>query len=238
MTTRRRSILVCALVVAWLGLPAVASAQEAPVRLEEVFQVNTSIGPLYRVSYQYAFAGLDTIAVSDLGSVPASGKLTYLTSLETIEFRDPRTNALLHSASLKDATKVMSARRLAMPNAEDFPEAATFGFWKRKEDFAGRALQVLNEFFDLGVRPYPQGKEQFIVTTYRQLDPMPQRLQAEVAVMVRFSMQSPQPLRFAVHLTARERRSHSDWQEELSKETVTAIGAFRARLLSRLEGRP
>jgi hypothetical protein len=235
-----------ALLPNWFGRFAIAlvvvapqaSAQQGPVNVRSVFEVPSTEGILYRVNFSYSFPGRQTVNISDIGTVPASGNLGYLSRKREIQVLDARSNAILHRITLANPIRLMSERSLELPAPDAFPKSALFGRWRHSGSFSSNAVTVLGRHFELGFFPYELDGRNYIRTTYQPLRPLPERLQAEVAVLLSYAKETKRPLDFAVRVKSRERRSHGEWREILSDRTVEALAKFRAQLIASLETRP
>ncbi len=215
-----------------------AIAQQGPVDLRSVFEVPSTEGILYRVNFSYHFPGRESVRISDVGTVPASGSLGYLVRSREIQVFDPKTNAVLHRIALANPVRLMSDRSLELPAPDAFPKSALFGRWRHASSFSANAVAVLGRQFELGFFPYELDGQNYVRTTYQPLRPLPERLQAEVAVLLSYAKEAKRPLEFSVRVKSRERRSHGEWRETLSDPTVQSLTKFRAELIAMLERQP
>src|SRR5262245_61677397 len=72
------------------AVPETRAQQATPVRLEKLFLVDSSRGPIRSVAFSFEFPGMDSVAIKGLGIVPARGAFRYLTLDDKLEFLDPK----------------------------------------------------------------------------------------------------------------------------------------------------
>lgn len=225
---------------AWLvtamGLLTAALVSAGEVRIITAAEVPAEDGVIYRVAYQYDFPERKTVYIDGVGTVPASGKLSYLTSGDAIQFRESFGGQTLRSVRIEDPVQLMGGETIDLPKESDFPEAYRQGHWAGERPFGAGAISVLDRFFPSGYRAYRRADRQEFLTMFATLPPVQGGVRAQVAVLVSSAANGdPHNLTFTVQYTARERRSHTEWRKELGDRTQLAVQAYVGEVLKALE---
>ena len=95
---------------------------------------------------------------------------------------------------------------------------------------------VLDKYFHAGYQTYEKDSSVFYLSTYTDVPQSEESTFVEVSVLLAQPKKGDsQPLPFTVAFTARERRSHTDWRNELSESSRKNAEAFVDQILSALE---
>ncbi len=193
-------------------------------------------GTLYRVNYQYSFPSRSTVFIDGIGTVLATGKLSYLTSSDSIQIRDQFEGQPLYGTVIKDFVRLMGSSDDDIPRESDFPESYRQGSWKGTMLFSNIVLLVLDHFFPSGYLAYQKQNRQQFLTAFSDLPNQTKRLRAQVAVLVTLPADAPpNNLAFKLQFKARERRSHSAWRSELEENSKSAVKIFITNVINALE---
>ncbi len=212
------------------------NADDKKIKVAPFFQVESSEGTMYRVSYEYDFPGLDFVYISDIGKAPSKGRLNYVTNLKKIKFMKMDTRELLHEIIIENAVKTMSGGILDIAPEDRFSDALFYGNWSSGSGFLENSLKILNMQYDFSAKLYESNGTSYVRTTYRNLEGLSIWLQAQCAILLTYPQQNINNMRFSIQVVAREKRSHSKWRYTLSDKVVEAISKFRKELITKLEG--
>ncbi len=205
-------------------------------KLSSAVEVPTTDGTVYKVSFEYAFRDRNTVYIDGVGTVPAHGRLGYLTSGNSIRFLDSFGGKPLYIIPIVDPVQMMGSEATDLPKETAFPEGYRQGTWISEKPFAIAALEVLDRFFPNGYRAYKRAERQFFLTTFAMLPPLDDRLTAKVAVLVSSPADAdPRNLRFTLQFVARERRSHTEWRENLGDKAQGAVQNYVSDILKGLQ---
>jgi hypothetical protein len=228
-----------ACVLAALPSPARAQSSTARVKVSTLVEVPAPEGPLYRVTYQYEFPERDTVFIDGIGTMPAHGELTYLLSAKSVRFLDAFGGRLLHTEPLEDPVRLMGGDTADLPREADFPEAYRQGRWAGTRLFADVVISVLDQYFPRGYRAYRRSDRQNFLTMFATLPPVSDRVTAAVAVLVSAPADAnPNDVVFTLQFQGRERRSHTEWRNELGGDTEAAVQKFIREVLAALQRGP
>ena len=209
---------------------------QSDVKLGNAVEVPTTDGTLYKVAFEYAFRDRDTVYIDGVGTVPARGRLGYLTSGNSIRFLDSFGGKPLRVVPIVDPIQMMGSEATDLPKETAFPEGYRQGTWISDRPFAVAALEVLDRFFPNGYRAYRRAERQFFLTTFAALPPLDDRLTAQVAVLVSSPADAdPRNVRFTMQFVARERRSHTEWRESLGEKTQSAVQNYVSDIFKGLQ---
>ena len=193
-------------------------------------------GLIYRVTYEYDFPARHRVFIDGVGAMPARGRLTYLSSGDTIRFLDTFGGQTLHTARIEDPVRFMGGNASDLPRESDFPEAYRQGRWVGKRSFAEAALSVLDRYFPSGYRAYRRADRQHFLTMFATLPPVSKRVTARVAVLLSSPADAnPNDVAFTMQFSAQERRSHSEWRSDLADDTEAAVQKFVSEVLVTLQ---
>jgi hypothetical protein len=190
------------------------------------------------VQVQYKFPGHQYVVASSHGLIRAEGTLRFLTKSDSIDFRDPDTNAVLATVAIDKSIKLMGRKEAPIPLEEDFPPTARIGKWGNSRPFGDNLIDVLNQYFPDGYLPILKEDERVFITNYKVLDQLDRREKARVAAMVRVpaSTKAGGPVSFRVHYVAQERRSRSEWRRAQTDSVLVSVQEFVGRLTLELAG--
>jgi hypothetical protein len=218
--------------------PAVGAnaGPETRARVEQLFLVSSSRGPLRSVVFSYRFPGRDRVAIRGLGSVASEGSLQYLTIGTSIEFLDPATGKSLLLLPLTNPVRLMAGRDpIAIPRRGEFPPQYRTGRWSSLAPFPSRLMQLLNSRFPSGFLMDGESPNA-IITSYRELNGIAEPLYGRLAVMVEPPAGQAAGSAFRVRFVVQERRSHTAWRAMQSSEVQRAAQDFVTSLVAELEG--
>lgn len=96
--------------------------------------------PGYLVAYDYDFPRHSSVYIKGLGTAPAQGSFSYVTTDHELEFRDGPGGKILRRQALEE-TAVVAAKPplLPTPNAEDFPREYQSFTWDSQKTLQERA---------------------------------------------------------------------------------------------------
>ncbi|MCK4874186.1 MAG: hypothetical protein KAS72_15800 [Phycisphaerales bacterium] len=229
-------IVLVAVAIAILGAVGSAAATEGDVKLSSAVEVLTDDGIVYRVVYGYSFPNRDTVYIDGVGTVPAQGRLAYLSSSDVIQFLDSFGGQTLRTVEIEEPIQFMGGDAADLPRESDFPEGYRQGRWSGDLPFAQVALTVLDRFFTNGYRAYRRAEQQHFLTMFATLPSVSERVRAKVAVLVSSPVDAnPCNVTFTVQFSARERRSHSEWRNQLGDKTQATVQAFVGDVIKALE---
>lgn len=230
-----------ALIACIASLPLASRAQPAKERVtvSMLIEVPTPEGLLFRVTYQYDFPGRDTVFIDGVGTMPARGELTYLLSGQSVRFLDAFGGRVLHTAPLDDPIRLMgggTGTGADLPRETDFPEAYRQGRWAGTRPFADVVITVLDKYFPRGYRAYRRADRQNFLTMFATLPPVSDRVSAAVAVLVSAPAEAnPNDVVFTMQFYGRERRSRTDWREDLGADTEAVVQKFVGEVLAAIQ---
>ena len=229
------SVLAAVAIAILVGVGS-AAATEGNVKLSSAVEVLTDDGVVYRVAYEYSFPNRDTVYIDGVGTVPAQGRLAYLSSGDVIQFFDSFGGQTLRTVEIEDPIQFMGGDAADLPRESDFPEGYRQGRWAGDMPFAMVVLKVLDRFFPNGYRAYRRAEQQHFLTMFATLPVVSKRVRAKVALLVSSpAVANPRNVTFTVQFSARERRSHSEWRNQLGDKTQAAVHAFVGNVIEALE---
>jgi hypothetical protein len=211
----------------WLsyGTLVYAAGGEGDVTLFSAVEIPTTHGKYYCVAFDYSFPGRRSVYIENIGTVSPHGHLAYMMSSKTIRFFDRYKGKTIHRLRIKNPTRYRSA--FPIPQESDFPQVYRQGQWVGKKPFADVALSVLDDYFPNGYRAYNRTDRQHFLTMYSTIPPVSSRVKAQVAVLISSPVGAdPYNLTFRLRFNAQERRSHSEWRDELSEDTQSKVQKF------------
>src|SRR5262249_25895385 len=74
---------------------------------------------VYEITYSYEFRGRNTVYVRGLGTIPAKGNFSYLTSDLQLEFLESATGPVLAAVQLEETIQTMSSDSTELPKESD-----------------------------------------------------------------------------------------------------------------------
>jgi hypothetical protein len=229
--------VIVALVACGFTLSGITSvADDFIVKVQPVLEVNSSQGTLYRVTFDYDFSPLDSVEISGLGAVSATGHLSYLTQAP-VEIRD-NDGSLLHTISIDDPIRLMGSQILEIPGIIEFPQAALFGQTQNIKEFRQHALAVLRKRFPLGVRPITVKETNHIITSYHEFPGVVDGLYTRVAMLLSYPNSAKPASEFELRMKVNIRRSHSGWRDPSDKYRIDTASLYLKQILTELEGTP
>jgi hypothetical protein len=233
-------VLVVATVLACVASPLVAIEPalqpDAPVRLDKLFLIDSSLGPMRSVAFTFDFPGRDSVTIKGLGTVPARGSFRYLTPFDRLEFLEPATGRTLFELPLTDPQQLMNRYSVTLPAQNDFPQAFRTGRWDGAGSFHVHLADVLNRHFPSGFVVLQVNQANALLTTYRALDGVSEPLFGRVAVLIEPPADHPPGAPFRVRFTTQERRSRTGWQNLSSQEVRAAVERYITGFVRELEG--
>ncbi len=172
----------------------------------------TRLTPAYSIEYGYRFPGRTRVRIQNVGLASASGHFRYLTTDESLVFRDADLGTVLADVPLH-ATITPAAKPPLneIANETDFPAAYRAFRWRGREGLLLRANSVLGRYFRY--RPFERDGRTFIVTTYSPLEIRGVRegVLGRVALLVSYPYDAATGVYdFHVQSLVREGRTHSD----------------------------
>jgi hypothetical protein len=210
------------------------------VDVQSVIAKNTSQNKVvYAIRYTYEFKGRNAVYVNGIGTVPAKGKFSYLTSVQHLEFRESATGTAIVTVPLEETTITMGSDSTDLPKEGDFPQAFRSDNWTPSATFPEAALKVIQKYFPSGYAAHQNGQTNYYVTTYRNLQVTNRQLRSQIAVAI----SQPYDIsgdKFAYHIQfiARDHpRLSNDWRygDDRDQETLTAAEGFINQLISELD---
>jgi hypothetical protein len=122
-----------------------------------------------------------------------------------------------------------------LPDESGFPSAYRSGSWLHSTSFQKNTSKILNKHFTSGYIVYESGGMSKFLTTYKKLSGMPERLFGEIAILISHSLNvTSNELYFHIHFKARERKSHTDWRNNITEATKNVAVRFTSDLLAEL----
>lgn len=215
---------------------AFGESAQANIVMIPALEIATDEGPAYKVNFSYQAPGRKLVRLKGVGIVSAVGRMSYITSDPRIELLDPKTNEILASATVTDPVRMMGGAQFELPDLESFSEAYKTGRWLGETPFVDHANRVLNDAFRFGYRAFQQGDKHFLATTFTEVSGVQEPVTAEVALLIEYPTEAdPNNTPFLVRLSARERRSHSDWRAQLTGVTKPLVADAFNKFVSRLQ---
>jgi hypothetical protein len=212
--------------------------QQRPVRLLRVIKQRDSGSDLFQVSYDYDFRGRRTVYIKNLGVMPASGQLSYLTTDPILDFKESADGVSLATVSVEETNISMAADSTELPREADFSKGLVDGPTMPLENIASAIVEVVQRHFPSGYRPNQVGDVLHYVTTYRTLPIRNSNLRSQIAVDV------SQPYltvgdraRLRVQVAIRDRPRLSDtWRygDNRNQSTIEAGNALVAQIVEQL----
>ncbi|HWW76085.1 MAG TPA: hypothetical protein VNZ44_11835 [Pyrinomonadaceae bacterium] len=193
---------------------------------------------VYDVAYAYEFKGRGAVYVKGLGTVPAKGKFSYLTSDQQLEFKESAEGLTLATVRLEETVRTMGGDSTDIPKESDFPQAFRSSTWSPPATFAESAVKILQKYFPSGYSPRQAGQLNFYVTTYRSLQVPSLNLRSQIAVIVSQPYDAvTDRFTYRVQFVARDRPKLSDtWRygDDRDQQTITAAQQFVDKLIQEL----
>jgi hypothetical protein len=131
---------------------------------------------------------------------------------------------------------MMGRTSVQLPDESDFEPAYRIGRWTSSASFQINTSRILNRHFTTGYFVYESGGISKFLTTYHSLQGMPERMHGEVAVLILHPFDiGPNEFSFHILYKARERKSHTDWRDDITQVTRKAAERFTSQLLAELK---
>lgn len=230
---------------------SVANKSTAPDHSVSVTKVIEKTTPentiVYQISYSYEFKGRTTVHVKGIGTVPAKGAFSYMTSEPQIEVRASADGPVLATVPLEETIRTQGSDSTEFPEESKFPTFFRSGSWTPPATFPGAAIKVIQKYFPSGYNPRQTGQVNYYVTTYRNLQvPNPnndsaiQNLRSQVAIIVSQPYdQTTNSFTYRIQFIARDRpRMSTTWRYGADRHRATEMAAqqFINELIAELGG--
>jgi hypothetical protein len=216
-----------------------AAGSQYSVNVTSCIPVNSD-RTLNRISYEYFFQKRDFVSISGLGTVPASGKFTYITSDKQLLFTDTTTRAPIVTVRLVETALSMSGGSIELPDNTLFmAEPFRSGEWNPESTFAAATTATLQQYFPLGYDVRDVGPEHYYLSTYRSLDLTNRQLVGQVALAISHPYDwKGQQITYRVQVVVRDRPRLSSafhYGKDVNPESTAAAQAFLDKFLSELQ---
>lgn len=212
------------------------SSEKCIVNLSPVFEVLTNQGTAYRVSFSYKFHKRSKVFIKGLGFVSADSKLNYITYRKEIEFLKSHNGPSILKVPLENPIRLMGKKSIEFPDKTKFPETYRLGRWSHKSLFSENLFKVIDNTFPSGYRAYEENQRNYLISTYNELSGLQNNLYAQIALMISYIANAdPQNLDFQVYFKTRERRSHTEWRDEIGYQTKNVVEKFVSKILDNLQ---
>ena len=193
----------------------------------------------YSIVFRYAFSGRQTVDLGPLGTVPAEGGFSFLTTERELVFRETSGGAILARVPLQETVQAAARPPLIkIPDESQFPPGHITISWPAQASFQDRANTVLARHFRYVPRTIDGETKYF--TTFATLPnrTFPRGTLGRVALLISLpAAPRTDPFQVRVRSLVLEGKTHSDELREPSNEEVTTEAArFVNALVSQLQG--
>jgi hypothetical protein len=205
-------------------------------RVVKVFITKTT--PAYSIEFEYKFPDRTKVHIQNIGIASASGHFNYLTTDDSLMFRDADSGAMLTNIRLRETiTSAAKPPLNEIANETDFPAAYRSYRWQGHEGLPLRANSVLGKYFRY--RPSERDGRTFIMTTFSPLEVRGVRegILGQIAVLVSFPYDAAtDTFDFHVQSLVREGRTHSDeFRPTSNPMLIRAADAFIDNLVAEIQ---
>ncbi|MEM1352343.1 MAG: hypothetical protein AAGF27_08355 [Pseudomonadota bacterium] len=208
---------------------------EGEIVMRPALEVEIDGTPWYKLSFSYDFGTRETVFMDAIGPVRGRGAFEVFSPTPEIRFTDPQSREVLAVATAENPTRLMSGSAFEFPALDAYSVGYTKGRWSGPGGFADHLIDTLNAAFPKGYRAYAERGEHYVATSYADLEPATERIIVQMALLVAHPG-TVDAADFRVHVTARERRSHSGWRAQLSPQTEALVSEAVQGLISGLQG--
>lgn len=224
--------LLCVIVPASMSM-----TPYAPVHVKRAVRVKIAKEtPALSIDYSYDFPGMSTVRLRNVGLLPASGTLRYITTDDALVFEDAATGALLTRQPLQETIIVAAPPPLIeLARDTDFPAGFRSYRWRSRASLPERTFAVLGKTYHY--RPFEAEGRSFVVTNFATVGDLPKDITAQVAVLLSFPYdRAAGAYDFHVQSLVREGRSHSDdYRPTANAAVLRAADAFVSRLVDEIQ---